>query len=128
MDDVPFGADFELILEQLFQKFGGDVLMFEATHFGQELVAQDGYVGPWKSSCCEYVDDLAFGGDGFGDELADGRVDLFGGLTIDAALLVQRGLQGLEEGNVFANLRCFIARGAEGKGFVAKSCGKFISG
>ena len=33
-----------------------------------------------------------------------------------AALLVQRGLNGLEKGDVVANIRRFIARGAEGEG------------
>ena len=76
---VPFGPDFKFILEQFFQQFGGDVLVFEAAHFGKELVAQDGYIRSRKSGGSKDVDDLAFGCNGFRDELADGRVDLFGG-------------------------------------------------
>ena len=64
----------------------------------------------------EDVDHLAFGGDGLAHELADGGGDLLGCLPVAAALFVQRGLQGLEKGNVVADLRGFIARGAEGKG------------
>jgi hypothetical protein len=44
----------------------------------------------------EDVDHLAFGGDGLADELAYRGVDLLGCLPVRAALLVQRGLQGLE--------------------------------
>ncbi len=53
----------------------------------------------------EDVDHLAFGGDGLGHELADGGVDLLGGLLLFAALFVQRGLHGLEEAHVVADLR-----------------------
>jgi hypothetical protein len=49
-----------------------------------------------KSGGGEDVDHLAFGGDGLAHELADGGVDLLGRLAVGAALLVQRGLQGLE--------------------------------
>jgi hypothetical protein len=40
---------------------------------------------------------LAFGGDGLAYKLADGGVDLLGRLPAFTALLVQRGLQGLEK-------------------------------
>jgi hypothetical protein len=109
-------VDFEFVLEQLLLQLGGDVLVLEAAHFGEELVAQDADVRLGQSGGGEDVDHLAFGGDGLAHELADGGVDLLGRLLVAAALLVQRGLQGLEKGNVIADLRGFIAGGAEGKG------------
>jgi hypothetical protein len=72
--------------------------------------------GVGNSSGREYVDHLAVGGDGLAHELADGGVDLLGRLPVGAALLVERGLQGLEKGNVVTNGRRIIAGGAEGEG------------
>jgi hypothetical protein len=63
----------------------------------------------------EDVDHLALGGDGLAHELADGGVDLLGRLAVLAALLVQCGLQGLEETHVVTDRRGFIAGGAEGE-------------
>lgn len=45
LHEVTLGADFEFVLEQLFQQLGGDVLVFEAAHFGEELVAEDAAEG-----------------------------------------------------------------------------------
>ena len=116
LHEVALGTDFEFVLEQLLQQLGGDVLVLEAAHFGEELVAQDADVRLGQSGGGEDVDHLAFGRDGFAHELTDGGVDLLGGLPVGAALLVQRGLQGLEKTHVVADLRGFIAGGAEGKG------------
>lgn len=104
------------VLEQLLQQLGGDVLVLQAAHFGEELVAKDADVRLGQSGGGEDVDHLAFGGDGFAHELADGGVNLLGRLPVRAALFVQRGLQGLEKGNVVSDLRRLIAGGAEGKG------------
>jgi hypothetical protein len=41
LNEVALGADLELVLEQLLQQLGGDVLVLEAAHFGEELVTQD---------------------------------------------------------------------------------------
>jgi len=90
--------------------------VLEAAHFGEELVAQDADVRLGQSGGGEDVDHLALGGDGLAHELADGGVDLLGRLAVLAALLVQCGLQGLEETHVVTDLRGFIAGGAEGKG------------
>jgi len=39
-------SDFSrFVLQQLLQKLGGDVLVLEAAHFGEELVAQDATEG-----------------------------------------------------------------------------------
>ena len=116
LHEVAFGADLEFVLEQLLQQLGGDVLVLEAAHFGEELVAQDADVRLGQAGGGENVDDLAFGGDGLAHELPDGCVDLLGRFAVDAALLVQRGLQGLEKGNVVADRRRFIAGGTESKG------------
>ena len=89
--------------------------MLEAAHFGEELVAQDADVGLGQAGGGEDVDHLSFRRDGLAHELADGGVDLFGRLAVDAALLVQRGLQGLEKRDVVADLRRFIAGGAKGE-------------
>ena len=69
-----------------------------------------------KTGGGEDVDHLAFGGDGPAHELADGGVDLLRCFPVVAALLVQRGLQGLEKGNVITYRRCLIASGAKGEG------------
>jgi len=45
LHEVALGADLEFVLEQLLQQLGGDVLVFEAAHFGEELVAQDAAEG-----------------------------------------------------------------------------------
>ena len=80
-----------------------------------ELGAKESNVRFGQSGGGEDVDHLAFGGDGLAHELADGGVDLLGCLAVGVALLVQRGLQGLEKGNVVADRRRFIAGGAEGE-------------
>jgi hypothetical protein len=116
LHEVALGADLEFVLEQLLQQLGGDVLVLEAAHFGEELVAQDADVRLGQPGGGEDVDHLAFGGDGLAHELADGGVDLLGRLAVAAALLVQRGLQGLEKAHVVADRRGFIAGGAEGEG------------
>ena len=116
LHEVALGAHLEFVFEQLFQQLGGDVLVLEAAHFGKELVAQDADVRLGQAGGGEDVDDLALGGDGLAHELADSGVDLLRRLPVGAALLVQRRLQGLEKGNVFADFRRDIAGGAEGKG------------
>lgn len=58
---------------------------------------------------------LPVGRDGFAHELAHGGVDLFGRFAVAAVLLVEHGLDGLEQRHVIANLRRLIAGGAEGK-------------
>ncbi len=89
--------------------------MLQPPHFGKERVAQDADVRLGQSGGGEDVDHLAGRRDGLAHELADGGVDLLGRLPVGAALLVQRGLQGLEKGSVVADRRRFIAGGAEGE-------------
>ncbi len=74
LDDVSLAALLDLVFQQLGEQFGGDVLVFQAAHFGQELVGQDRDVRSLDARRGEHVDDLVFGGDGLRDELPD-RVD-----------------------------------------------------
>ncbi|MCK9213819.1 MAG: hypothetical protein M0P52_05055 [Rhodoferax sp.] len=85
------------VFQQFLQQLGGDVLVLEAAHFGEELVAQDADVRLGQTGGGEDVDDLALGGDGLAHELADGGIDLLGCFPVVAALFVQSGLQGLEK-------------------------------
>ena len=64
----------------------------------------------------EDVDDLAFGRDGLGHELADGGVESARASCVAPRCLAQRGLDGLEEADVVADLDRFVAGGAEGEG------------
>lgn len=58
---------------------------------------------------------LSFGSNGFGNKLANRRVELLGRLSIPCILFVQRRLNRLEKGDIVANLRCLVTRRAEGK-------------
>ena len=64
------GADFEFVLQQFLQQLCRDVLVLQAAHFGEELVAQDADIWLGQSGGGEDVDQLPFGGDGLADELA----------------------------------------------------------
>ena len=45
MHEVALGTDFEFVLEQFLQQFGGDVLVLEAAHLGEETVVEDATEG-----------------------------------------------------------------------------------
>ena len=68
------------------------------------MVGEDRDVGAGEAGGGEDVDYLAVGRDRPGDELADGGVDLLGGFARAGGLFVEGGLQGLEEGDVVAEL------------------------
>ena len=87
--------------------------MFQAAHFGEELVAQDANVRPGQAGGGEDVDHLTLGGNCLVHKLADGVVDLLGSFFVATALLVPCGLQGLEETHVVADVRGLVAGGAE---------------
>lgn len=53
-------------------------------------------VGAQESRTREHIDDLPVGRDRLAHELAHGGVDLLGRPAVAAALLVERGLDGLE--------------------------------
>jgi len=115
LHQVAPGPYFDFIFEQLFRQFSRNLLVFQPTDLSQEPVAQYGSVGPWQPGGSEYVEQLAFGGDGLADQLADGRINLFRCFPVLAALLVHCRLQGLEETDVITNLCGCIAGGAKGK-------------
>ena len=88
LHEVALRAHLKFVLEQLFEQLGGDILVFEAAHFGEELIAQDAEIRFGQSGGGEDVDHLAFGGDCLADELADGGVHLLGRLLGIRVLLV----------------------------------------
>ena len=70
--------------KQFREQLGGDVLVFEPAHFGEELIGQDADVWLLQSGGLKDVDDLAFGRDCLCDELPDGVIEFFGCLAFAA--------------------------------------------
>ena len=69
-DQVALGPDFQLVLEQLLQEFGGDVLVLQTPHFGQKSVIQNAEVRLGQPGRGEHVNNLPLGHEGVGHELA----------------------------------------------------------
>ncbi len=78
LDEVSLRSHFDFVAQQLREQLGGDVLVFQSAHLGEEAVGEDADVGLLEPGRAEDVDDLAFGHDCFRDELPDGVIETLG--------------------------------------------------
>ena len=88
-----------LALQQPSQCLDGQVALEQAPHFGQELLRQHRDVGLVQAGRCEDVEH-ALRGDGPGDDLADGVVEVLFEAGLAGGGLRQRRGHRLEEGHV----------------------------
>lgn len=78
LDQIAFGADLDFVAEKLGEEFGGDVLVLEMANFVEEFLGENRDIRFLQPRGAENVDNPFICDDRFGNELADGVIELLG--------------------------------------------------
>lgn len=116
-DNVGAALGFDLVAQEFFEQFDGEVLVFHAFDFFEEFVGDDGEVGVFDACFVEDVDH-GIGDEGLIDDLPNGGFD-FGvaEATVGGFELAETGLDRLEKGDSFGLGDRFWVVGGQGIDF-----------